>query len=146
MRIPVFPLLLVLSIVSATQSTMLNAADAKPKTVPPVHSKQAKKKMELQKISYRKTGGFAGISKGVDLTVSSLSAEEQRELQRLFDEANLQKKDQKITPGAADVFYYWISATTTKGSYEVKYDDVSLPGDVRPLVQFLENKSTNMPR
>jgi hypothetical protein len=105
-----------------------------------------KPKMDLQKISYRKTGGFAGISKGVDITVSSLSADEQKQLQTLFEEAKLPKHEEKRTPGAADVFYYSIEATTAKGTYEVLYDDVSLPGSVRPLVQFLDGKSETLPR
>ena len=40
--------------------------------IPPGQAKRAQKKMDLQKISYRKSGGFAGISKGVDITVSTL--------------------------------------------------------------------------
>lgn len=126
----------------------VSAGDAEAKRCKGKPSKvhEVKPKMDLQKISYRKTGGFAGISKGVDLTVSSLSAEEQAKVQKLFEEANLPKHQEKTTPGAADVFYYSIEATTAKGAYEVKYDDVSLPGSVRPLVQYLDSKSQNLPR
>jgi hypothetical protein len=146
MRIALLPSLLVIVMIAAGQAALILGADAKQTKTPPGQAKRAPKDMELQKISYRKSGGFAGISKGVDITVSSLKIDEQRELQQLFEEANLKKHDERTTPGAADVFYYWISATTPKGTYEVKYDDVSLPGSVRPLVRFLDAKSENIPR
>jgi hypothetical protein len=137
-RLLALSFILVLMVSVASTGSEADAAHCKAKTS---KGHQVKPKMDLQKISYRKTGGFAGISKGVDIVVSSLSAEEQQQLQKLFDEANLPKHQEKTTPGAADVFYYWIEATAAKGTYEVKYDDVSLPGSVRPLVQFLDSKS-----
>jgi emfourin len=93
-------------------------------------------------IHFERSGGFAGLRLSHDVDSSQLSSDEQKELQELvntagfFDlPANLRAKD----PGA-DRFQYKLTMKAGPREHTVDADDVSLPENLRPLLNWLMAK------
>jgi hypothetical protein len=88
------------------------------------------------KISYRRTGGFAGMTLSYDIDVDTLSSEEAKEIDVLVASANFFKLPLHIqaeTPGL-DQFQYTLSIETKEVQHTVEFGEVSMPDNLRPLV------------
>lgn len=103
--------------------------------------------LHVKSISYRKSGGFMGVNRGCDLDLSKMSRDERAKIESLFDLEEFMSLKSGTTPGAADVFYYNVEVVSTAGeSHAVKFDDVTLPANLRPLISYLDGRSTDLRR
>jgi hypothetical protein len=97
------------------------------------------------KVRYRQTGGFAGLSLGADLDTDKMPTSEAEELVRLVKQAALDKVGDKKSSGGRDLTNYEIivddSGRTIKGSF----DDMTIPSNVQPLLDFLNRRASARP-
>ena len=97
------------------------------------------------KITYRRTGGFAPIPVSCALDTETMPADEAQELKRLVAASSIVQLESRRNPAARDVRLHTIKVEEDAGAAkEVSFDDVSIPAEVRPLVQFLEARAKNM--
>jgi hypothetical protein len=96
------------------------------------------------KIRFRQTGGFGGLVLGCDLETSALPPAEAQELARLVKQANLEKIQTRRSEKGRDLQIYEIDVEneiTAKASF----DDMSVPADIRPLLDFLRQRARAVP-
>ncbi len=93
------------------------------------------------KIKFRQSGGYAGLTKGCEINTELLSAEEAQELKSLVDQSGILEAESKKSPNVADAFNYNLVIETIKKTYRLSFDEQSLPEEVIPLIDFLEDCS-----
>ena len=89
-------------------------------------------------MKFVRSGGFAGLSNTVELDSDTLSAEDQKTLLELIENANFFDNDfDSVTDSIRDGFSYEI--TIEKGSKKrtVNINDGGISKDLRPLVDHL---------
>ena len=88
------------------------------------------------KISYRRTGGFAGMVMSFDLTTEALPSEEADELRDLVDTADFFSLPEVIPsdmPGA-DQFQYRLTVELEEQQHTVEVGDAAVPENLWPLL------------
>ena len=93
------------------------------------------------KITFRQSGGYAGLTKGGEIDTELLSSDEVQELKSLVVQSGILETQSKQSPNVADAFNYLIIIETRKRTHQVSFDELSLPKEVIPLIDFLENRS-----
>jgi hypothetical protein len=91
------------------------------------------------KISYRRTGGFAGMVMTFNLNTDTLPPEESQTLRDLVASADFFALPPKITsrgPGA-DQFQYSIMVETEEQQHTIEVNEGSIPENLRPLLNEL---------
>ena len=99
------------------------------------------------KISYRRTGGFAGMILTYDIDVDNLPPEEANELETLVSEADFFTLPAEInaeTPGA-DQFQYTLTIETDQAQHTVECGDAAMPKNLQPLVNKIRILSRSTP-
>ncbi|MDZ7958069.1 MAG: hypothetical protein RMY34_09225 [Aulosira sp. DedQUE10] len=91
------------------------------------------------RISFERTGGFAGISKKTTVDTANLPANEANELPRLVEAADLFNLPEKITSAnpQADRFQYKLTVEDQGKQHTVIVSEAALPGTLRPLIEWL---------
>ncbi|NER24227.1 MAG: hypothetical protein F6J86_12900 [Symploca sp. SIO1B1] len=93
------------------------------------------------KITFRQSGGFAGLVRGCDLDTDSLNSNEAEQLETLVQQSKIMQTQSSSTPQANDLRSYQFLIEAPVGKYQVSFDDMSLPEDVRPLLKYLQNRA-----
>jgi hypothetical protein len=93
------------------------------------------------KVNFRQSGGFAGLVLGCDLDTQTMAAAEAGELLRLVRQAGLEKVGTKTSTKGADLTRYEIVVTDNGRSIKAVVDDMTIPDNVRPLMEFLSRRS-----
>jgi len=95
------------------------------------------------KISYRRTGGFAGMVMSFDFDSDSLPPEEADELVNLFNAADFFQLPTKIPSdtAVADQFQYTITVETENQRHTVEIGDTAVPENLQPLLNKLRTLS-----
>ncbi|WP_193200084.1 protealysin inhibitor emfourin [Nostoc sp. MG11] len=96
------------------------------------------------RISFERTGGFAGISKKKTFDTATLPPNEAQELPRLVEAADLFKLPERITSPSAqsDRFQYKLTVEDNGMQHTVTVSEAALPGTLRPLIEWLnKNRS-----
>jgi hypothetical protein len=96
------------------------------------------------KITYRRTGGFAPIPVSCSLDTETMPADEAQELVRLVHASGFMKLESRRNSAARDVRLHTIKVEHDAAGKDVSFDDVSIPAEVRPLIQFLQARAKNM--
>ena len=99
------------------------------------------------KISYRRTGGFAGMILSYDIDVDTLPPEEVNELETLVSEADFFMLPEEIraeTPGT-DQFQYTLTIETDQDQHTVECGDAAMPDNLWPLVNKIRILSRSTP-
>jgi hypothetical protein len=99
---------------------------------------QAKKHM---KIKFRQSGGYAGLRMGCDLDTKLLSPEEATQLESLVNTSGVLQANGDRSENAADLISYEISIETNQGTHQVTFDDLTLPENVLPLLDYLQSRA-----
>ena len=90
--------------------------------------------MEIRKIRFRLSGGFAGLVRGTELDGSDLSGAERTALARA-----VKASKSGTSPQARDMQIYELEVVTDKGTHHLEFDDshepVGLGGLTARLVQ-----------
>jgi len=95
--------------------------------------------MDVERIRFERTGGFAGLKIAKELKLNDLPDDQARRLQELlddmdFDELPGQMKGKESMP---DQFTYVITVKTKKGEHTVVTGDASAPEKMQELLQLL---------
>lgn len=96
------------------------------------------------KIRFRQTGGFAGLSLGSELDSEQLPATEAGELERLITQAGLDQVGSKKSRGA-DLTNYEMTVEDKGRTIKASFDDMTIPADAQPLLDFLKSRATARP-
>jgi hypothetical protein len=95
--------------------------------------------MEVERIKYERTGGFAGMRLATDLKVGDLSAENATRISELLDDLDFSElPEQMIDKSGPDQFTYVITVETTKWEHTVVTGDISAPEKMQELLQLLD--------
>jgi hypothetical protein len=102
--------------------------------------------VQNMKIHFERSGGFAGISTATTVDYSSLPFDEQDRLRNLIDNAKFfdLPSETPLPKKGADYFKYKIMIEmeeNNKKSHTVKTNDMTMPSELRPLVDYLQNKT-----
>ncbi len=101
------------------------------------------------KIEFTQSGGFGGLTRGVELDSSSMDPREASELKTLLDAAGVSDTQPGHKIGAAlssnaafpDGQVYELRIIDTSGTRQVVINDSSTTEQVGPLIQFLKKRS-----
>lgn len=96
------------------------------------------------KLYFRKSGGFAAIFEGCQLDTTTMTPADAAELKKLVTQSNLLKQSGKKQAGARDVFLYTFDLDMDGQHNKVTFDQLSVPKEVEPLLNFLLSKSKNL--
>ena len=96
------------------------------------------------KIRFRQTGGFGGLVLGCDLETSALPPAEAQELARLVKQADLEKIQTRRSEKGRDLQIYEI-AVENEITVKASFDDMSMPANIRPLLDFLRQRARAVP-
>lgn len=90
------------------------------------------------KISFERSGGFAGMIMAVSLDTTELSPTDAKHLQSLVEASNFFQLP-KVIPATAqpDRFQYHFTIQEKKRSHSVTVSESSVPGTLRPLLDWL---------
>jgi hypothetical protein len=102
------------------------------------------------RISYRRTGGFAGMVMKFDLATETLPKEEADELKDLVDSADFFSLPDVISSDShsrgADRFQYRLTVEAEEQQHTVEVGDASVPENLWPLlnkIRVLSRSSLN---
>lgn len=96
--------------------------------------------MDVQRIKYERTGGFAGIRFHADFEPRELPEDQAHSLLELLDEMDFDELPDHLTGGAGypDQFVYTITVQTARGEHTVVVGDASAPDQMRELLRMLD--------
>jgi hypothetical protein len=97
------------------------------------------------KVRFRQTGGFGGLVLGCDLDTSTLPPAEAQELTRLIKQANLEKIHARPSGKARDLQNYEIAVESDEMTARASFDDMSVPANGEPLLEFLRQRARAVP-
>lgn len=95
------------------------------------------------KLTFRQSGGFAGLSLGCEVDDADLPRAEAARLRRLVRQCRL--ADAAAPAGARDVTTYEITIETPGGVHRATFHDLAVPDRVQPLLDFLQRRAGPRP-
>jgi hypothetical protein len=96
--------------------------------------------MEVERIKFERTGGFAGIRFAADFELDDLPDEQARTLTELLDDLDFNELPAKYPrgePSESDQFTYTITVETKKGEHTVVTGDASANEKMQSLLELL---------
>lgn len=95
--------------------------------------------MDVERIKFERTGGFAGMTIARDLKLDDLSEDQAHTLSELLDDLDFGKLPEQMTGAESlpDEFTYVITVETKKWEHTVVTGDASAPEKMQELLQFL---------
>jgi len=96
--------------------------------------------MQIERIRFERTGGFAGIRLAADISVNELPEDEKKEIIELLDNTDFDELPEKVAGQVPvpDEFVYSISVEAEQKEYKVLAGESALPNDLEPLLKILE--------
>lgn len=95
------------------------------------------------KIRVERSGGFAGMTRTVEVDVDSLSEEERSIVTSLVSNADffalpsvVPRNDQR----GADLYSYRITIESEDGTHTVEATQLSVPDSLEPLIEWLDRR------
>ena len=94
--------------------------------------------MQVERIKFERTGGFAGMRIARDLKLDDLPDEQAKSLVELLDDLDFNELPEQMTEeSGADQFTYVITVETKKWEHTVVTGDTSAPEKMQELLQLL---------
>ena len=95
--------------------------------------------MQVERIKFERTGGFAGMRIATDLKLDDLSEEQARTISELLDDLDFGELPEQMMneEGMPDQFTYTITVETKKWEHTIVTGDVSAPEKMQELLQLL---------
>jgi len=95
------------------------------------------------RISFERSGGFAGITTKTTVDEKDLAPDEAHKLRQLVEEADVFDLSKKIVPQSPrpDRFQYELSLEESGQQHTVTMSEETLPAKLKPLVNWLMEKS-----
>jgi hypothetical protein len=96
--------------------------------------------MEVQRIKYERTGGFAGMRFAADFQPDELPDEQARPLLELLDDIDFDELPEHFAGDSSksDQFTYKITVQTKKREHTVITSDESAPEKMQELIKLLD--------
>ncbi|MBE9007173.1 hypothetical protein IQ259_19400 [Fortiea sp. LEGE XX443] len=93
------------------------------------------------RITFERTGGFAGITRKTTVDTTTLPSKEATELPLLVETADLfQLPTQILSPNPqSDRFQYRLSIEDNGKQHTITVSEAALPGTLKPLIEWLNN-------
>ena len=87
-------------------------------------------------ISYRRTGGFAGMVISYDFATNTLTKEDAEEIQNMIVTADFFALPAEIPsdPMGADQFQYQLTVKTEEQQHSIQVGDAAVPDNLWPLI------------
>ena len=92
--------------------------------------------MDIRKIRFRVSGGFAGLVRGAEMDASELSSAERTALARAVKTASA-----KPVSDARDMQTYELDIVTDGATHHLEFDEMHEPGGLDGLVQRLTERA-----
>lgn len=95
--------------------------------------------MEVERIKFERTGGFAGMTISRDLKLDDLSEEHAHTLMELLDDLDFEELPEQLygEESMPDQFTYTITVETRRGEHTVVTGDASAPEKMQELLHLL---------
>ena len=95
--------------------------------------------MQVERIKFERTGGFAGLRIARDLKLDDLPDEQARTLAELLDDMDFHELPEQMMSDSnmPDQFTYTITVETKKWEHTVTTGDASAPEKMQELLQLL---------
>jgi len=95
--------------------------------------------MQVERIKFERTGGFAGMRMSTDLKMDELPDEQANSIMELLDDMDFEKLPEQMLneDSMPDQFTYKITVETKKGEHTVVTGDTSAPEKMQELLQLL---------
>jgi len=95
--------------------------------------------MEIERIKFERTGGFAGIRIAADFELDDLPEEQSRALAELLEDVKFRSLPERLTGKTPmpDQFTYTITVESGKGKHTVTLGDSSADEKMQELLQLL---------
>jgi Emfourin len=93
------------------------------------------------RVRFQQSGGYAGLLRGCEFDTESLPPREARVLRSLVKKSNIKGNQRLITKDARDLRTYSITVEINKESNNVSFDEMTVPKEVRELLNFLEARA-----
>jgi hypothetical protein len=95
--------------------------------------------MQVKRIKFERTGGFAGMRIATDLKLDDLPDEQAHTISELLDDLDFRELPEQMMneEGMPDQFTYTITVETKKWEHTVITGDVSAPEKMQELLQLL---------
>jgi hypothetical protein len=96
--------------------------------------------MDVQRIRYERTGGFAGMRFHADFKPDDLPEDQSRPLLDLLDQMDFDGLPENTpgSPSMPDQFTYTITVITTQGERTMVLGDTSAPDEMQELMRMLD--------
>lgn len=91
---------------------------------------------------FLQTGGFAGLVRGCTLDTAAMDSAESRSLRELVERLPFEESGQGSDRTARDVVAYEITVEDGKRTSSLRFEDLSVPESVKPLLAFLQQRSS----
>ena len=94
--------------------------------------------MQVERIKFERTGGFAGMTIARDLRLDELPEEQANSIAQLLDDMDFgELPEQMLDESGPDQFTYTITVETRKWKHTVVTGDTSAPEKMQELIQLL---------
>lgn len=95
--------------------------------------------MDIKRIKFERTGGFAGIRFAADFELDDLPKDQAHQIVELLDEMDFDELPEHIQGNqqVADGFNYSITVVTEKQQRTVNTSDTAAPKKMEPLLEIL---------
>jgi hypothetical protein len=104
--------------------------------------------MQVERIKFERTGGFAGMRIATDLKLDDLPAEQAQTLSALLDNLDFEALPEQMInkDPMPDQFTYKITVQTKEGEHTVVTGDASAPEKMQELLQLLNRLARKQKR
>jgi hypothetical protein len=95
--------------------------------------------MNIKRIKFERTGGFAGMRIAADFELDDLPEQQAEQLCQLLDDVDFDDLPENLMKGnqMADGFTYTITVESEEGQHTVTTSDTSAPSKLQPLLELL---------
>lgn len=103
--------------------------------------------MQVERIKFERTGGFAGMRIATDLKLDDLPDEQAHTISELLDDLDFEELPEQMMNdnGMPDQFTYRITVETKKGEHTIVTGDASASEKMQELLQLL-NRLARAPK
>ena len=104
--------------------------------------------MDVERIKYERTGGFAGMRIATDFKPDDLPDEQRNSLMELLDDMDFKELPTQLTGESPmpDQFTYEITVETKKWEHTVIAGDASAPDKLQELFRLLDRIARRRPQ
>ena len=104
--------------------------------------------MDIERIKFERTGGFAGIRLAADFDLNDLPEDQKEEVLKLLDDLDLDELPEKYanTMLIPDEFVYSITIESEAHEYKVMAGESAVTGDMQSLIEILERMAKRQAR